>query len=177
MDAIDIGDDVSFRFVKSKGSTGGAKIFKLDEVISKDDKIIEKSFEVGRISNLAKDIISRSSGIFFAVDYGSTVTNKISLRAIRKHEILSNPLENVGSADLSADVDFSIFLKIFSNSRFETLGPISQGEFLSTLGIKQRLNEMIKGKGKMEADTLISGVHRLIDEMGSVYKVFSAVSK
>lgn len=50
------------------------------------------------------------------------------------HDVLSAP----GTADLTADVDFS-YLRKMAQGRTATLGPIKQREFLKNMGIDLRL--------------------------------------
>lgn len=50
------------------------------------------------------------------------------------HDVLSAP----GTADLTADVDFS-YLRKMAQGKTATLGPIKQREFLKNMGIDLRL--------------------------------------
>lgn len=53
----------------------------------------------------------------------------------RQHHPLSEP----GTADLTADVDFS-FLKEQVKEKLITFGPVTQATFLTNMGIETRLN-------------------------------------
>ena len=57
--------------------------------------------------------------------------------AFKRHQ-LYHPLCEPGTADLTADVNFSYLKKIIDN-RVTTLGPISQNTFLQNMGITVRL--------------------------------------
>jgi NADH dehydrogenase [ubiquinone] 1 alpha subcomplex assembly factor 7 len=90
-------------------------------------------------------------------------------------------LENVGEADLSADVDFGKIVHHFPETRFHLSGPMPQMEFLEACGIKSRLAALLN-ISSISTDTkrtLQSGVDRLIDPkgMGQSYKVFAAITK
>lgn len=63
---------------------------------------------------LTKDIskrITEDGGLALITDYGHDGNAKDSFRAFKKHE-LHDPLTDPGSADLTADVDFSSLKKV-----------------------------------------------------------------
>lgn len=64
------------------------------------------------------------------------------LKAFSQHS-LHDPLIEPGTADLTADVDFSYLRKATGNRLF-SLGPIPQRQFLSNMHIDVRLKVMIK---------------------------------
>lgn len=81
-----------------------------------------------------------------------------------------------GSADLTADVDFS-FLKEVMKNQMCIFGPVEQGDFLERMGIQLRLNCLLKNLKEEEIiKNLKSGYHMIVDKdkMGSRYKCFAA---
>lgn len=76
-------------------------------------------------------------GMAVIVDYGHDGTKDDTFRAFRRHK-LHDPLIAPGSADLTADVDFSMIKQIFSENAL-ICGPVSQQTFLGRLGIDVRL--------------------------------------
>ena len=52
-------------------------------------------------------------------------------------------LSDLGSADLTADVDFSLLKRITQREEVLSHGPMTQNEFLHKMGIRQRLDVSI----------------------------------
>lgn len=76
-------------------------------------------------------------GLAVIVDYGHDGTKEDTFRAFCQHK-LHDPLVAPGSADLTADVDFSIIKEIFQDNAL-ICGPVPQQTFLSRMGIDMRL--------------------------------------
>ena len=93
--------------------------------------------------------------------------------------MLSSPLEEVGSADLSANVDFDRLASAFPDRVFRKIGPMTQSRFLQTYGINERLSRLLSGATRPEQGTLMAGADMLLsgDKMGQTYKAFMAVAK
>lgn len=105
---------------------------------------------------LAERVVERGGAALIA-DYGSKErTVKSTLRvsppvprlawlmkdmlleqAFKKHR-LHDVLEDPGTADLTTDVDFTALTKVASATGAACWGPVTQNEFLHTLGIRQR---------------------------------------
>ncbi|KAI8380300.1 S-adenosyl-L-methionine-dependent methyltransferase [Blakeslea trispora] len=120
--------------------------------------------------------LDRNGGTGLAIDYGQDYIQGDTLRAIKNHKIIS-PMSDPGTADLSADVDFS-FLKtaVAPTSDVTSYGPITQGEFLLSLGIQARVEQLFKNqKTSAGRKTLLDGAERLVDPkaMGRIYKVLA----
>ena len=99
------------------------------------------------------------------------------LRSIKKHSF-TNPLSNPGSQDLSIKVDFNILKHIALENGAEVYGPVDQSYFLKKLGIKARINNLIKNNPSHK-EQLNSQMNRLVDnvQMGKLFKVFVISSK
>lgn len=67
-------------------------------------------------------------------DYNLPIFIFQGFRNHKLHDVLRAP----GTADLTADVDFS-YLRKMTQGRTATLGPIKQREFLKNMGIDLRL--------------------------------------
>jgi SAM-dependent MidA family methyltransferase len=78
---------------------------------------------------------------------------------------------------LSVDVDFSLIKEtVSSDEQFVFHGPLTQREFLTRMGISARVMMLLqKARGEQKND-LISGYERLINDMGTVYKVCAITS-
>lgn len=163
------GETIASRLVMKNG------LGQVDREITKRHKFLEISPEISRLSHLIANLIL-PGGIFLTADYGSMdpFRDSISLRAIRRHQILDDPISNIGNADFSADVDFSAIMRQFPIDRFHQRGLVSQGSFLKTMGIMERAR-MLESVDPL----LMKTIERLIspDKMGQIYKVFAATSR
>lgn len=125
----------------------------------------------------------KPSGAAIILDYGpADVIPTNSLRGIREHKRVS-PLSSPGLVDLSADVDFIALAEaaIGASPGVEVHGPVEQGAFLLSMGIKERAEVLMKGLDSDEEKKkrLESSWKRLVDRhrdgMGRVYKAMAIV--
>jgi NADH dehydrogenase [ubiquinone] 1 alpha subcomplex assembly factor 7 len=123
------------------------------------------------------------SGAAIILDYGPSDTIPAnSLRGIRGHARVS-PLSAPGLVDLSADVDFVALAEaaLGASSGIEVHGPVEQGAFLLSMGIKERAEMLIQGLGGdgEKRERVASSWRRLVDRggsgMGKVYKAMAIV--
>jgi len=122
------------------------------------------------------------SGAALIMDYGTSSTIPInSLRGIKDHENVP-PLSSPGQVDVSADVDFTSLAEaaLEGSEGVEVHGPVEQGDFLSALGIEERMQQLLrKVKDEEHRKTLESGWKRLVEKdsgsMGQIYKVMTIV--
>jgi SAM-dependent MidA family methyltransferase len=84
--------------------------------------------------------------------------------------------------DISADVDFTALAEaaLGASLGVEVHGPVEQGAFLLSMGIKERAEVLMKGLGNEEKKKGVEGAwRRLVDRggsgMGKVYKVMAIV--
>ena len=116
------------------------------------------------------------------MDYGPLLTIPInSLRGIQNHQKVP-PLTSPGQVDVSADVDFTSLAEsaIEASEGVEVHGPVEQGDFLRTLGIAERMQQLLRGvKDEEKRKVLESGWQRLVEKsgggMGRIYKVMAIV--
>lgn len=170
---IDISQEESnqLRFVLSRSPTPASLLF------TKNEKIRDH-FEVSPQAGLIMEQISlrleEKGGFTLVVDYGHEGEKTDTFRAFSHHS-LHNPLIEPGTADLTADVDFSYLRKATAN-RLISLGPIPQHQFLSKMHIDVRLKKLLEVcDNKEEKEHLISGYHMLMDKdkMGERFKIMS----
>lgn len=118
-----------------------------------------------------------SVGRALIIDYGD-VSGQAgdSLQALHRHQ-KTHPLDHVGEADLTAHVDFSALTNLALGSGLGVSGPVSQREFLVSLGIEARRNALIRANPHCESD-LTESVERLIGEahMGGLFHVVALES-
>lgn len=103
------------------------------------------------------------------------IPKNANFRAFRRHK-QHNPLLEPGTADLTADVDFSVLKKIAQrDDRVICLGPAQQNEFLKKLGIDVRLQILQSKAQEKEARGLSKGYEKIMGEkeMGACFKMLA----
>ena len=122
--------------------------------------------------------LSRQAGAALIIDYGHTrTTHGDTFQAVRKHEY-ANPLENPGKADLTSHVDFQTLARIARENGATVHGPITQGDFLTGLGITARAAALKSRATPQTAMQIDKAVERLIapEQMGDLFKVLCLTS-
>lgn len=125
--------------------------------------------------------INNYGGAALFIDYGYAKNPlKSSLQSLRQHKSL-NVLEAPGQADITAHVDFSIIKNTAksSSSDIRVYGPITQSDFLNTLGINIRADILTKKLDRDRRENILSGVKRLTDkeQMGELFKCLAIAHK
>jgi len=125
-------------------------------------------------ADMARQIGSRLalSGAALIVDYGySARPLGDTFQAVKRHSY-ADPLSDPGNADLTAHVDFSALCAAARRAGARAFGPITQGQFLTALGIRRRA-EKLKEINAERAAEIDAAVARLTgaDAMGSLFKV------
>ena len=113
-------------------------------------------------------------GYVLTVDYGYTADkyyrparNQGTLQCYFQHRHHNNPYVNIGSQDITAQVDFTALQCQGKLHGLKTLGFTQQGLFLMALGLGDRLNELSNGKYKIsEIFKRRDALHQLIDPTG-----------
>lgn len=120
--------------------------------------------------------IARHGGAALFIDYGYAGGGfGETLQAIRENafvDVLASP----GEADISAHVDFSALARAARAGGAEAFGPVPQGEFLLSLGIRAREKALLRAqRGGMGS----LGVKRLVDpdQMGTLFKALAVLPK
>ena len=92
------------------------------------------------------------------------------MQAVRNHAY-EHPLASPGEADLTAQVDFQQVVEAFATGSMTVDGPVTQAEFLGSLGIMQRASRLMD-KNPTKAPLIEAGVARLMSPtgMGSRFK-------
>jgi NADH dehydrogenase [ubiquinone] 1 alpha subcomplex assembly factor 7 len=131
--------------------------------------------------NLIRDLslhIAQQGGAALLVDYGYlTPDGKPSLQAVAGHRY-ADVLANAGEADITALVDFGMLRQAAILQGALAHGAVGQGEFLSTLGITLRADQLKLRATPDQKAAIESALHRLTDaaEMGSLFKVLAVSS-
>ena len=119
--------------------------------------------------------VAHEGGAALFVDYGYEGSGAVdTLQAIRGAGFV-NPLDEPGSADLTAHVDFQAVAAAARSAGAAVHGPVPQGIFLARLGLFQRTDRLARGKPPREAAYLIEAARRLAepDRMGRLFKALA----
>ncbi|KAL4376519.1 hypothetical protein GQ457_02G019670 [Hibiscus cannabinus] len=196
---IDVTEDSLFRFVLSPQPTPATLYlmkrckWAVPEEVEKLNQIEVCPKAMDLTYTLAKRIGADGGGALI-IDYGLNGVVSDSLQAIRKHKFV-NILDNPGSADLSAYVDFAS-IKYSAEEASDDVsvhGPITQSQFLGSLGINFRVEALLQNCTDEQAESLRTGYWRLVGDgeapfwegpeeqapigMGTRYMAMSIVNK
>lgn len=167
---IDVTEDSSFHFVLSPQPTP-ATLYLMKRCKWAVPKEVEKLNQIevcpkamDLTSTLAKRIGVDGGGALI-IDYGLNGVVSDSLQAIRKHKFV-NILDNPGSADLSAYVDFASIKHSAEEASDDVSvhGPITQSQFLGSLGINFRVEALLQNCTDEQAEALRTGYWRLVGD-------------
>lgn len=138
----------------------------------KDGEVFEVSEEGRRMVEAIGTRLAVQGGAALFIDYGHGETAAgDTLQAVRRHAF--HPvLADVGSADLTAHVDFAAMARAALHGGAQAFGPISQRDLLRRLGIEPRLAQLVAKADPPTRDALVAGYHRLTDpdRMGTLFK-------
>jgi len=119
--------------------------------------------------------IAGDGGAALIFDYGHAAPGLgDTLQAVHGHRF-TDPLTSPGEADLTAHVDFAAIAAAAAAGGAEAFGPVSQGSFLSALGIQARAHALMEGASAAEAHDIETAFERLTgpDQMGDLFKVLA----
>ncbi|CAJ1077683.1 protein arginine methyltransferase NDUFAF7%2C mitochondrial isoform X1 [Xyrichtys novacula] len=125
------------------------------------------------VQQLARRIVE-DGGAALIADYGHDGTKTDTFRGFKGHQ-LHDVLSSPGSADLTADVDFS-YLRRMAEEGVACLGPISQRMFLKNMGIDSRMQVLLRNcSDPPTRQQLISSYDMLTNpnKMGERFHFFS----
>uniref|UniRef100_A0A2K5EDA8 Protein arginine methyltransferase NDUFAF7 n=1 Tax=Aotus nancymaae TaxID=37293 RepID=A0A2K5EDA8_AOTNA len=169
---IDIDPQVSdkLRFVLAPSATPAEVFIQHDE--TRDH--IEVCPDAGVIIEELSRRIALTGGAALVADYGHDGTKTDTFRGFcghKLHDVLIAP----GTADLTADVDFS-FLRRMAQGKVASLGPITQHTFLKNMGIDVRLKVLLdKSNEPSMKQQLLQGYDMLMNpkKMGERFNFFA----
>ncbi|XP_040849020.1 protein arginine methyltransferase NDUFAF7, mitochondrial isoform X2 [Ochotona curzoniae] len=142
---IDPQESDKLRFVLAPCATAAEAFIHRDEV--RDH--VEVCPEAGVVIQELSQRIAVTGGAALIADYGHDGTKTDTFRGFcghKLHDVLTAP----GTADLTADVDFS-YLRRVAQQQVASLGPIKQQTFLKNMGIDVRLKRVHGGSHQTEA--------------------------
>ncbi len=129
--------------------------------------------------------LAREPGALLALDYGSSAFRfGETLQALRHHHA-ADPLADPGQADLTAHVDFSGLARTAIRAGASTFGPITQGRFLSQIGIFERAAQLARKANAKQKQEIELALDRLVRDgpasgaqasMAGLFKVLAVTS-
>lgn len=136
---------------------------------------VEVSPASGALIQSVSQLVAKG-GVALIADYGHESEKTDTLRGFKGHKVW-DPLEDPGSADITADVDFA-FLRSMAEKTGKTVatcGPVTQRQFLKEMSIDVRLSMLLKRANREQQKSLISGYRMLTDpdQMGEKFKFFA----
>ncbi|XP_030626736.1 protein arginine methyltransferase NDUFAF7, mitochondrial [Chanos chanos] len=139
---------------------------------------VEVCPEGGVIVQQLANRIAEHGGAALIADYGHDGTKTDTFRGFRGHQ-LHDALEAPGTADLTADVDFS-YLRRMAEDQVACVGPITQRNFLKNMGIDTRLQVLLRSCADPSTRTqLIRGYDMLTNpqKMGERFLFFGLLAR
>ena len=170
---IDTGPAGGFRYVLSPTPSPEAAVLAPEARGAPIGAVAEAS---PRAVSLAADLgarIAREGGAALIVDYGTARSRAgATLQAVSRHRP-HPPLEAPGTADLSACVDFAVLARAGAEAGARTWGPVPQGTFLESLGIRARAAALAAANGGAHGTAVRQALERLVGPrgMGGLFQV------
>jgi SAM-dependent MidA family methyltransferase len=129
--------------------------------------------EIMRITSRVRD----QDGAALLVDYGHVRSDVgDTFQAIARHTF-ADPLKNPGQADVTAHVDFQALARAADDLGARVHGPVTQGEFLTRLGIETRAMTLMAKATAEIAEDIAGAMQRLVGGgrggMGQMFKVLA----
>jgi SAM-dependent MidA family methyltransferase len=119
------------------------------------------------------DFLQHNTGAALCIDYGHLKSGfGDTFQAIRDHAY-ADPLTGLGQTDLTSHVDFAPLCAVAKANGCNVPNPVTQGEFLLSLGLLERAGALGSGRDKSVQERLQQAVERLAgpSQMGDLFKV------
>ncbi|XP_034369695.1 protein arginine methyltransferase NDUFAF7, mitochondrial isoform X1 [Arvicanthis niloticus] len=135
---------------------------------------VEVCPDAGVIIQELSQRIASTGGAALIADYGHDGTKTDTFRGFCGHQ-LHDVLVAPGTADLTADVDFS-YLRRMAQGKVASLGPVEQRTFLKNMGVDVRLKVLLdKAREPSMKQQLLQGYDMLMNpqKMGERFNFFA----
>ena len=139
---------------------------------AEEGTVIETCPGAAAVMSEAAGRLAKQGGAALFIDYGHAhLRTGSTLQAVKAHRKI-DPLSAPGEADLTAHVDFGQMAQIALSRGCRWRGTVTQGQWLSALGIDQRAEALARSAPE-HREALIAARDRLIhaEEMGDLFKV------
>ena len=161
--------------VYKKASISNLKLIKSYKTLKKLKFIEFPKLGFQELEKIVKKI-SKLRGCILLIDYGYLKpNNQNTLQSVMKHK-KNNLLNNLGSADVTSHVNFSLLSEFFLKNNLKIKKSISQKKFLENMGIIERAKILAKKMKFTEQSDLYLRLKRLLSPryMGELFKVILA---
>ena len=161
--------------LRPAGGASPSPALALPEAGREGEPILEVSPAATAIMAALAARIARDGGALLAIDYGyEGPAFGDTLQAMRRHAFV-DPLADPGEADLTAHVDFAALARAASEGGARPRPLLTQGAFLTRLGIGTRAARLAAGKDAGAAAAIAAAVRRLTapEAMGTLFKVLA----
>lgn len=131
-----------------------------------------------RLAEALRALASAGPIAALIIDYGyASASAGDTLQAVRAH-VYEHPLTSPGEADISAHVSFYELASVLHTSGLAIDGPVTQAEFLGSLGIIERASRLMHANPE-RAGEIEAGVARLLapNGMGTRFKAIGVRSQ
>ena len=158
-----------------KASASNVKILKSYKTLRKLKFIEFPKLGFEELEKIVKKI-NKLKGCILLIDYGYLIpSNQDTLQSVMKHK-KNNILNNLGKADITAHVNFSLLKEFFSKNNLKIKNLITQKVFLENMGILERAKIVSKKMKFTEQSDLYYRLQRLLNpkQMGQLFKVILA---
>jgi len=134
--------------------------------------VVELSGHADAVASEISSHIAAHGGCALIIDYGDWRSKGDTFQALKAHKKVS-PLSALGTADLTAHVDFEALAKAAAEVQHSKLTP--QGLFLERLGVTARAQALAKKLSGAALESHIAAHRRLThpEEMGTLFKVMA----
>lgn len=152
---------------------------------TKNDGIFETSRVLNQFIKSVDNLLIKQSGAALFLDYGHFQSSMgDTMQAVKAHQFVGI-FETPGTCDLTAHVDFENIARIAKQDGLAVHGPVTQRDFLRSLGIEFRAEKLIHalqpsassvcGIDEPKIEAIKAGLNRLIDtdQMGILFKVIA----
>jgi NADH dehydrogenase [ubiquinone] 1 alpha subcomplex assembly factor 7 len=140
-----------------------------------DGAVVETSPVAASVMAAIGRRIAEAGGAALIIDYGSDRPGYgDTLQAVRDHKY-ADPLADPGEADLTAHVDFAALAKVAADAGARPRPILTQGEFLTRLGLITRAQALAKDKDEATRQAIATAGERLAGPkaMGELFKVLA----
>ena len=138
-----------------------------------NNDIYEISLTAMNIFDNIANFINNTNSHAVIIDYGYIKKSYgNTLQSLKQHKY-NDIFNNIGTADLTAHVDFDSFINIISKYPKLSYDITTQRNFLLNSGIIERTKQLTQHANQTEQSKLQNSTHRLIDQtqMGELFKV------
>ena len=167
--------DYKIKEIFKKASIKNSEIIKSFKTLKKLKFIEFPKLGFEELKRISRKI-NQLKGCILMIDYGYLKpNNQNTLQSVIKHK-KNNLLDNLGKADVTAHVNFTLLNEFFSKNGLKIKNVISQKNFLEAMGILERAKIVAKKMKFTEQSDLYLRIQRLLSPkyMGNLFKVILA---